>query len=265
MLKRRIFLTASLFNIAILLLGGCMSLPKSASAEIVNANTPDLVAGPELQNRTGEHAYKVDNVVFFKGMKTRKQAALTFDDGPDVYYTTKILDILRENNIKATFFIVGQRAAKHPEMLKRIVNDGHSIGNHSWDHPDLNKLTAEQVKSEVERTDNIFFSIAAFHSHLFRPPYGAASRSVVNELASMGYKVIDWSVDTRDWAGTPPATIMNNVKKELKPGGIILEHCAGGRNENLDNTVNALPEIISYIKELGYTFVTIPELLGSAK
>ena len=147
-------------------------------------------------------------------------------------------------------------------MIKRIFDNDHSIGNYSWDHPDLSKLTTEQVKTEVEETDKTLSSITGLHTHLFRPPYGAASQSVVNELASMGYKVIDWSVDTRDWAGTSPTTIMKYVKKEFKPGGIILEHCAGGKNENLDNTVKALPEIISYLKGQGYTFVTIPELLG---
>jgi peptidoglycan/xylan/chitin deacetylase (PgdA/CDA1 family) len=263
--KRHFRSTVILFTILISLFTGCTSIPRSISPGIANANTPEPVGGSELQNRTGEHAYKVDNIVFFEGPSTLKQAALTFDDGPDVYYTTKILDILSKNKIRATFFIVGQRAEKHPEIIKRIVNDGHTIGNHSWDHPDLNKLTPEKVKFELDQTSNLLCSITGFQTHLFRPPYGAASQSVVNELASMGYKVIDWSVDTRDWAGTPPAIIMEYVKKELKPGGIILEHCAGGKNDNLDNTVKALPEIISYAKNQGYTFVTIPELLGLPK
>ena len=260
-MKRHFYTTVTLL-IAILLFAGCTSLTKNISPKIANANTPDLTGGSELQNRTGEHPYSVNDVVFFEGSSTRKLAALTFDDGPDVYYTTKILDILSKNKIKATFFIVGQRAEKQPKMIKRIVDNGHSIGNHSWDHPDLNKLTTEQVKTEVDETDKTLSSITGLHTHLFRPPYGAASKSVVNELASMGYKIIDWSVDTRDWDGTPPATIMEYVKKEIKPGGIILEHCAGGKNENLDNTVKTLPEIISYLKGQGYTFVTIPELLG---
>jgi peptidoglycan/xylan/chitin deacetylase (PgdA/CDA1 family) len=84
---------------------------------------------------------------------------------------------------------------------------------------------------------------------------------MINELSGLGFKIIDWSVDTRDWAGTPAPKIMDNVKKEMTPGGIILQHCAGGRNENLSNTVAALPQIISFLESNGYSFATIPELL----
>lgn len=96
---------------------------------------------------------------------------------------------------------------------------------------------------------------------MFRPPYGLANANDIKELGQLGYKVIDWSVDTRDWAGTPPDQIMEFVQKEAAPGAIVLEHCAGGRDDKLNNTIEALPRIISYFKEQGYTFATIPELL----
>ena len=97
---------------------------------------------------------------------------------------------------------------------------------------------------------------------MVRPPYGAADKKVVQEIGDMGYKIIDWSVDTRDWAGTPPNNIMSMVKKELHPGGIILQHCSGGKKGNLSNTVTALPEIIQYLKSEDYKFVKVPELLN---
>lgn len=264
-MKKIIYKTLALLTIAILLLAGCTSSPEHKARKKANIKVPNLKGGPEFRTRTGEHPYMLPNVVFRKGSGTVKQVALTFDDGPDAYYTPKILDILAKNNIKATFFIVGQRAQSHPEMVKRIVNAGHAIGNHTWNHADLDKLTPEQIRSEVTQTDNILTTLSGTHTNLFRPPYGIASQQVVTELDSMGYKVIDWSVDTRDWARTPPAQIMKYVQKELQPGGIILEHCAGGKHENLNNTVTALPQIIAYLQKQGYTMVTIPELLGFPK
>ena len=118
-----------------------------------------------------------------------------------------------------------------------------------------------QIRSEVDRTEHLLTSLIGYKPHIFRPPYGFANKNDIKELGRLGYKVIDWSVDTRDWAGTPPDRIMEYVHKEATPGAIVLEHCAGGRHEKLDNTIEALPRIISYFKERGYRFVTIPELL----
>lgn len=231
-------------------------------SEIKNKDVPELSGGAEFQNRTGQHSSQLPNIVFYEGPSDSKVAALTFDDGPDIHYTTEILKILSQNNIKATFFIVGQRAQAHPEMVTRIAQEGHAIGNHSWDHPDLVKLTPEKIKIEIEKTDQILNFILGYHPRIFRPPYGAASKNDVNIITTMGYKIIDWSVDTRDWAGTSPATIMSYFHREFKPGGIILQHCAGGKDERLDNTIVALRDIISELNSQGFSFVTIPQLLN---
>ncbi len=234
-------------------------------------SSPDLAAGPESKKRSTDYqhvsqlAQKFPNIVYYSGPQSlaQKQVALTFDDGPDTDFTPKILDVLRKNNVKATFFIVGKRAAAHPEMVKLIAAEGHAIGNHTWDHPDLVKLTPDQIKSEIDRTEQQLHSILGYLPSLFRPPYGAATHNDVAIIAALGYKVIDWSVDTRDWAGVPVATIMDNVHKEVKPGGIILEHCAGGKGEDLNNTVQALPQIIAYLRANGYTFVTVPQMINT--
>lgn len=236
--------------------------------ETSNVKTPELSGGPERGKRTidskqiGDYASRFPKVLFYSGPGNAKQAALTFDDGPDVYFTSQILDILKRNNVKATFFIVGKRAEANPEMVKRIAAEGHAIGNHTWDHPDLVKLTPDQIRSELSSTDQLLSQLVGYHPALFRPPYGATNPSDVQLISSLGYKIIDWSVDTRDWAGTPPAQIMDYVHKEFRPGGIILEHCAGGKGENLSNTVTALPEIISTLEAQGYSFVTVPYLLN---
>lgn len=227
-----------------------------------NSTLPELQGGVEYANRNSNHNQPYKEIVYYNGPKNVKEVALTFDDGPDNIFTPKILDILKENNIKATFFIVGIRAQANPEMVKRILNEGHSIGNHSWDHPDLDKLSSDKIKSEIKKTDDLLSSIIGYHPSIVRPPYGAADKNVIQEIGFMGFKIIDWSVDTRDWAGTPVPTIMSYVKQELRPGGIILQHCAGGKKENLYNTVTALPQIIAYLRSGGYSFVRVPELLN---
>jgi peptidoglycan-N-acetylglucosamine deacetylase len=203
---------------------------------------------------------KFPDVVFHSGSSANKEVALTFDDGPDNHYTPEILDILKQSGVRATFFVIGVHAQTYPDILRRMVNEGHAIGNHTWDHPDLVTVSSEQIRSELNRTDDALDSILGYNPALFRPPFGAVSVRVVNQVASLGYKIIDWSVDTRDWTGAPPSVILQRVQAEVHPGGIILEHCAGG-NVDLRNTVNALPQIISLLKKQGFQFVTVPDLL----
>jgi polysaccharide deacetylase family sporulation protein PdaB len=224
-------------------------------------NTPELAGGAESVKRTVKHNQPIPEVVYYSGSTSSKEIALTFDDGPDTNYTVQILDILKQYSIKATFFVVGTRAQAHPDIIKRIVKEGHVIGNHTWDHSDLSKATSEQIELEVNKTEQVLDSISGLHTNIFRPPYGSASRTVINKIASMGYYIIDWSVDTRDWAGTSPPKIMAYVKKETRPGGIILQHCAGGKGDNLSNTIKVLPNIIQTLKAQNYDFVTIPQLL----
>ncbi|UOF88625.1 polysaccharide deacetylase family protein [Fodinisporobacter ferrooxydans] len=199
-------------------------------------------------------------ILYYSGSRSLKEAALTFDDGPDVSFTSKILRILKQYHIHATFFIVGARAQAHPEMVQRIARDGNAIGNHTWNHPDLKRLSPIQIRNEIEKTDELLQSLVGYKPALFRPPYGSTSKAILQEIGGMGYKVIDWSVDTRDWAGTPVPQIMNNVRQEIYPGGIILQHCAGN-TLGMEHTVQTLPEIITTLQKQGYTFVTVPELL----
>ncbi|WML32585.1 polysaccharide deacetylase family protein [Clostridium sp. OS1-26] len=227
----------------------------------VNKDIPDLKGGPESSTRSTEHNPASTRVFYSSSNRSIKQVALTFDDGPDIYYTPQILEILKKYNVKATFFIVGLRAQAHPEMVRRIVSEGHSIGNHTWDHPNLPKLPTDKVREEVQKTEQLLYSITGFNTAMFRPPYGSANAQVIDEVTSLGYKIIDWSVDTRDWAKTPTPQIMNYVSKEVYPGGIILQHCAGGKSEDLSNTVKALPQIISSLRSQGYSFVMVQDLL----
>ncbi|MCS7460459.1 polysaccharide deacetylase family protein [Paenibacillus doosanensis] len=188
------------------------------------------------------------------------KVALTFDDGPDGKYTPAILDILRENDVKATFFVVGTQVSKFPEVLKRIHEEGHAIGNHSWDHADLSKLSSARIRTELTKTDEWIEKTVGFSPSLIRAPYGAVSALVKKEAERSERPLIGWNVDPRDWAGTDSEEIVRNVKSHTKPGGIILLHSFGGKQGKLDNTVEALPAIIAFLKENGYQPVTVPEL-----
>ncbi|WP_245600148.1 polysaccharide deacetylase family protein [Paenibacillus harenae] len=185
--------------------------------------------------------------------KDEKLVALTFDDGPDIRYTTDILDILKEKGVKATFFVVGQQVKKNPEVLKRIVDEGHAIGNHSYNHKDLSKLNKQQILEEMSTNDAIIKDAVGFTPTMFRAPYGAVSDTLKNVLKANNRKLIGWNVDTRDWAGTPPSDMREMIRTETKPGGIILMHSFGGKH--IKNTVEALPGIIDDLEEMGYSFV----------
>lgn len=243
-------------------LKGITSAKVDASSVAGKNTTPDVSVLPSTNNNKTQVSTNLNlkNVLFYNKTTNDKKVALTFDDGPDAKYTPMILDILKQNGIKATFFIVGVQASKNPNVVKRIAEEGHAIGNHTWNHPQIPKLSEEQINNQITSTDNILYSLIGYHTDLFRPPYGAMNNNNIEQVAGMGYKIIDWSVDTRDWAGTRVPQIMTYVRKEFRSGGIILQHCAGN-DKNMINTINALKQMIALFKAEGYTFVTIPQLL----
>ncbi|MFB6363357.1 polysaccharide deacetylase family protein [Paenibacillus elgii] len=195
-----------------------------------------------------------------KPPKKDKQVALTFDDGPDAKYTVKILDILKKYNAKATFFVVGYQAEKYPNVLSRIVKEGHMLGNHTWSHKDLTKLSGQQINNEIVKLNKVIQNATGEAPKYVRTPYGAVSNKVTKAIEQNGQHNVLWNVDTRDWAGTTPEDMLKNVKANLKPGGIILMHSFGGKKGDLSNTIECLPKMIEELQEEGYSFVTVDEL-----
>ncbi|MGV2686988.1 polysaccharide deacetylase family protein, partial [Clostridium perfringens] len=124
-------------------------------------------------------------------------------DGPDAMVTPKILDILKENDIKATFFILGNRAEAHPETVRRIKEEGHVIGNHSWSHPNFTELSMEEALNQVKNTQDELNDIIGYRPSLFRPPYGALDEDKEEAIQNMDLAIVNWSVDTMDWSGLP--------------------------------------------------------------
>ncbi|WP_214775459.1 LysM peptidoglycan-binding domain-containing protein [Exiguobacterium sp. s37] len=191
---------------------------------------------------------------------TSKVVALTFDDGADGANTNKILDILAKNNVKATFFLTGSGATNHPQYIKNIAAKGHQLGNHSYTHPDFTKLTATQMKSELDRTEALIKSLTGKTTKpIFRAPFGAVNSTVLNGVGAAGYGyTIQWNIDTIDWKGLTASQINTKVQTNIKPGSIVLMHTGAGA----PGTPLALPTMISQLKAKGYQFVTVSQLLA---
>lgn len=198
------------------------------------------------------------------GNPDNMQVALTFDDGPDATYTPKILDILSEKGVPATFFVVGQEVGKYPEMMKRIVEEGHGLGNHTFTHPQLPKITSIEVLQEIQNTQKALAESVGKKPDLFRPPYGALTRADEELATEKGFRIVTWSVDTLDWTGLSGEEIFLNVQKDISPGGIILQHNVDANPGMLDGTVEALPKIIDDLHARGYTFVTVQTMLDGS-
>lgn len=187
----------------------------------------------------------------------QKVIALTFDDGPWIGSTAKVLDILKKNNIKGTFFVVGQMLKQHPDLGVRIVTEGHVIANHTWTHR-YHFMNPQVAAYEVDSTSDLIYQTTGVKTTLFRPPGGIMNNGVAAYAKNEKYTIVMWSADSLDYSRPPISRLIRNVTRESKPGGIVLMHDGGG---NRSHTVEALPQIIDYFKKQGYSFVTVPELL----
>lgn len=175
-----------------------------------------------------------------------KNIYLTFDDGPN-QTTAEILDILKKYGVHATFFITGQGALAFPDIAKRIVNEGHTIGNHSYSHPHLTLLSPTDVQSELVRARDAIFSVAGVKTRLFRPPYGAMNLTVRNIASNLGLSIMMWNIDTVDWTNPGSGVIVSRVLSKSAPGGIVVMH------STVTQTRDALPVIIEQLRAKGYT------------
>lgn len=199
------------------------------------------------------------------GSRKTKKVSLTFDDAPDPRFTPQILDLLKERQIRATFFIVGYRAEEHQELVRRIHREGHEIGNHSYNHPNLAELTASRFRSQITDTDRIIRGIAGYSPRFVRPPYGELRPSQVDWTSRQGYTVVNWDVDSVDWKNSEAAVVLHNIRSTLRPGSIILQHAGGGVGQDLSGSIAALPSIIEELQEQGYSIVPLSELIGQPK
>ena len=214
-----------------------IDVPLSSFYDQINA---DYLTGDDLA------AYQS-----FEAKKHVKMVALTFDDGPDPKTTPQALDILKKYGAKATFFMVGQNIAGNEAIVKRVHNEGHQIGIHTWDHPVLTKLPLETAQKEILDTQTAINNVIGIKPTITRPPYGAINATIQN---SVDQSFIMWNVDSLDWKTRNTKAIMQEIAK-TQPGSIILMH------DIHQTSIDALPSVLEYLKSNGYTLVTVDELL----
>jgi peptidoglycan/xylan/chitin deacetylase (PgdA/CDA1 family) len=183
--------------------------------------------------------------------------ALTFDDGPWPGQTERVLDILKNDGVRATFFMLGIRARIAPDLAKRVVAEGHSVGNHTQSHAQLRRVSPGVVRAQMEGGRGSIEAATGVKTVWFRAPGGEVSPVVMAEAQALGERVIRWDVDPADWRKPPAPAIVGRVVGGLRPGAVVLLHDGGGdRNQ----TIAALPEIIRIAREQGYRFVTLDEM-----
>jgi cellulose synthase/poly-beta-1,6-N-acetylglucosamine synthase-like glycosyltransferase/peptidoglycan/xylan/chitin deacetylase (PgdA/CDA1 family)/spore germination protein YaaH len=207
--------------------------------------------------------------LYHQGAAGEHEVAITFDDGPDPDWTPKILNLLKAANVKATFFLVGVNAERHPGLVRRIVNDGHEIGNHTFYHPNLALCWPEHIRLELNATQLLLETITGRATTLFRPPYGSDTQpSQISELMplliaqELNYLVVLENIDPQDWARPGADIILQRIKQQRRDGNIILLHDAGG---DRSQTVAALPRILGWLQARGDTVVPLSRLLGTTR
>ena len=194
---------------------------------------------------------------YFKANVDGQYIAMTFDDGPSPETTPRLLDILKQRNIKATFFMIGQNAERNPDIVKRILADGHEIGNHSWTHPQLAKLPDDRVTEEITKTQNAIKNASGYTPKLLRPPYGSITVRQKEWIENQfGLSVILWSVDPFDWKRPGASVIEQRILAGARPGAIILSH------DIHKQTVDSMPATLDALAAKGYQFVTVSQLIA---
>lgn len=184
-----------------------------------------------------------------------KFVALTFDDGPSNNRTNDIINVLEGYEVKVTFFVLGERIKKTFEIVKKIHEAGHELGNHSWSHRKLTSLSSEEQLQELEKTNIALKSVTGRDVKWFRPPYGCHDSNLIENANRLNMYSILWTVDSLDWQGDKPEILVKRVLSNIHNGAIILFH----DHDNKSNTIEALPQIIKILKESGYAFITLSE------
>lgn len=194
--------------------------------------------------------------VIWAGSPHHKNVALTFDDGPNAKYTPLVLKVLEGHKVRATFFLIGREASRRPELVREVHLAGHEIGNHTYSHVRLPEIPSNAIRRELESTRDILREVTGRETILLRPPWGFLDSRSLAEIALRRFATVLWSVDSRDWSRPGARVIVHNVLSKVQPGSIILCH------DDHEQIVEALPEIIEGLKEQGYQFITVSEMIA---
>lgn len=195
---------------------------------------------------------KITCVANYEEAVENPKIAITFDDGPDPIWTPQLLDGLKERGAKASFFLMGKQAEAHPELVKRMQEEGHLIGNHTYSHIQLNKKNRETFKAELVKTNELLMEITGEEVQFVRPPYGSWDKSFEMELTMLP---VFWNIDPMDWCSTDVSGIVKKVTSKAKENSVILMH------DEYSSSVSAALEIVDILQKQGYEFVTVDELI----
>ena len=250
-------ITTPLFTAAALLVAACAqeSAPRAVPAATSMARHQPSVSigasGPlEPRPPRAPSSYNSVNTA-------RPLLALTFDDGPHPELTPRLLDILRHEGVRATFYVIGRNVQTYPEIARRIVAEGHEIANHSWSHPRLTALSSARLRSELSQTSDVIQRVTGRRPTNMRPPYGAINDRVRQAIyRDHGLDVIMWSVDPLDWKRPGAEVVRRRMVEGAAPGGILLAH------DIHPGTIEAMPGTIKDLKAKGYGFATVSQLLA---
>ena len=188
--------------------------------------------------------------------------SLTFDDGPHPQFTLRMLEILKQHQVRATFFMLGKHAQKYPDIVEKVALDGHAIGNHSWDHPSFPMITSRERRRQIRSCGNALFSNGL---RIFRPPFGHQTIRTRLDAFLLGYQVVGWEIAAEDWLDHDAHWIAERVGEQMKPGSIILFHDALATvlDERYESREQTLEAVTILMKNIGdrFRFITIPDLL----
>ena len=186
--------------------------------------------------------------------------AMTFDDGPHPKLTSRLLDLMAQRGVVGTFFVVGRNVRAHPQLVRRMVAEGHEVASHTDTHPSLTKISEASVVGELERTEKAIVAAAQIKPTLLRPPYGATNERVRRlAFSRFGYLTILWSVDPLDWRRPGPQVVASRLIEGAQPGGILLAHDIHA------GTIDAMPAVFDELLRRGYRFVTVSQLLAQGR
>ena len=203
----------------------------------------------------------VNGKVYYHYKTVEPYLCLTFDDGPRKNQTLKTLSILKKYNIKATFFVVGENIEYQKDVLKQVYEQGHEIGNHMYAHENINKISKQEIKESIIKTNKLIKEVTGKDSKIIRPPYGIVNDTLKEICDELDMDIILWTddKDSKDWELIPESEIINNVTKKVSNGDIFLFHDG---NEKYKNTLSAIDVIIPQLQKKGYKWVTVSTLIN---
>ena len=187
-----------------------------------------------------------------------KKIALLFDDGPLPVSTATILDALKKNGMKATFSVVGKNVQANPDLARRIVAEGHELANQTWSHPDLSKLSPEEILAELQKAEEVIYATTGVHARFFRPPDGQLSPENAELIKSAGYLILMPTFDSGDWRCPPAGMVRKAILDGVTPGAMILAH------DSFPKSVAEMPGILEELSKRGFESLTVTELLLKA-